>query len=179
MFHHSLQNIKIDYLKQMKIFHNFWTKEQHISDAKKYFTKKEWSENSNAAYAFVSQKGWMEECCAHMKELQKPNGYWTKERCILEARKYKTKTEWQKKSGASYVTSRKNGSYQECVKHMLIVQRPKGYWTKERCLVDSKRFSCAVEWKKKSSTPYSIAHRNGWWKECKFKQTPALNISRS
>lgn len=39
----------------------------------------------------------------------KPNGYWTKENVFAEARKYRTKKEFEKGCGSAYVTARRNG----------------------------------------------------------------------
>lgn len=37
-----------------------------------------------------------------------PNGYWTKEKCHVEALKFKYKIEFLKNSASAYVISRKN-----------------------------------------------------------------------
>lgn len=53
-----------------------------------------------------------------MKQIQKPHGYWTKERCLKEARKYKTVAEWQKNDGNTYQRARIKGWLADCKKHM-------------------------------------------------------------
>ena len=44
----------------------------------------------------------------------KPRYYWTKERCIEDAKKYSSRYEWQKKSGSAYLSAWKNGWVDEC-----------------------------------------------------------------
>ena len=53
-----------------------------------------------------------------MKIIKKPNGYWTKERVLEDAKKYETRNEWKKKSSASHSKARDEGWYSECVIHM-------------------------------------------------------------
>ena len=49
---------------------------------------------------------------------RKPRNYWTKERCIEDAKQYETNSEWQKKSGSAYITAWVNKWLDECSKHM-------------------------------------------------------------
>ena len=50
----------------------------------------------------------------------KPDGYWTIEKCIEDASKYKTKGEWRNENGISYSTAYKNGWMNQCCKHMNL-----------------------------------------------------------
>ena len=99
----------------------YWTKEKCKEDALKYNSKIKWVTNSSSAYGFASRNGWFDECCGHMLPPQKPNGYWTKEKCKEDALKYNTKTEWGKSSGGAYNSVCKNGWIDECCGHMKIV----------------------------------------------------------
>jgi predicted GIY-YIG superfamily endonuclease len=51
---------------------------------------------------------------------RKPNGYWTKERCVEEALKYKKRSEFHKKSQGAYFSARKNGWLDEICLHMGV-----------------------------------------------------------
>jgi hypothetical protein len=145
----------------------YWNnKERCIEDAKKYTTKTEWAKNNSSAYLSASKNGWMGECCEHMIELQKPSGYWTKELCIEDAKKYKSKGEWKKKSNSSYHSATKNGWIRECSEHMIEIKKPSGYWTKERCIEDAKKYSARFVWQKKSNSAYNSARINDWVDEC-------------
>jgi hypothetical protein len=144
-------------------------------------------------YKILYRKDLLGKLCEDMgwvyRDIKKPN-YWTKERCIEEALKYKLKTEWKRYSCSSHYAARENGWYDECTKHMKISKfynnvktsvknvklttlkkinkdvKPKGYWTKERCIEDASKYSFFNDWKKNSSGPYSKAIQNGWFGEC-------------
>ena len=49
------------------------------------------------AYNAALKNGWISEICSHMKRAAKPAGYWTKDRCIKEARKNETFSQFRKK----------------------------------------------------------------------------------
>lgn len=85
---------------------------------------------------------------------------WSKENCIMDAIKYKTKTEWQKKSVGAYRSALKNNWMDDCSNHMIKYSKPHNYWTKERCLKEAKKHG--NNWYKKSHTSYVIASRNKW-----------------
>ena len=44
--------------------------------------------------------------------------------------------------------------------------KPRGYWTKERCLEASSQFRTRKDWQLGSGSSYQIARRNGWLEEC-------------
>ena len=66
--------------------------------------------------------------------------YWTKEKCIEEALKYTSRSEFQKKSKGSYVACYKNGWLDIVCEHMSKIRHEKGYWTKERCLEEALKY---------------------------------------
>lgn len=143
----------------------YWTKEKCILSASGYQSIKEWiqGEKSGAYYA-AWNNGWLEECTAHM-EKRKPNGYWTKENCMVSALKYTSPREWMRKESAALNCAWKKGWYRECTMHM-DKKKPKGYWTKENCMKSAREFDSKNEWKKRFRTAYFTVCRNGWIKEC-------------
>ena len=97
----------------------------------------------------------------------KPNRYWDNyERCYEEAKKYKTRTEFQYAKGASraYKYSVKNG-WIDSFTWMSPKQKPNGYWTKERCILESKKYQMKKEFRNQSPSAYTISKRNGWYKD--------------
>lgn len=50
-----------------------------------------------------------------------PKNYWTKDKCLLEARKFSSKTELQKANGSLYNSMWRNGWTNECCLHMKKV----------------------------------------------------------
>lgn len=142
------------------------TKLACISDAKKYKTKREWYEKSPSSYDAARRNKWLNDCCSHMIIKRKINGYWSKNICNLESKKFTSKTEWQKKSSTSYSVARKNGWLLELSKHMQKQKKENGFWTKERCIIDAKKYNTRNNWRIKSSSASSIASKNGWLEEC-------------
>jgi hypothetical protein len=159
----SIMDIKIQ-LGEYKIMpQGYWTEERCLEEAKKYKTVTEWVKNSGSSYSIASRDGFLDQCTAHMQSVQKPTGYWTKERCVEEALKFNTVSEWKKNSSSSYTRASKNNWVDECTKHMKKVTPP---WTKESCIKEAKKYNTKSEWQKKSAGSYSAANKNGWYDEC-------------
>ena len=138
-----------------------WTKTKCIKDAKKYNTIISWRKNSGA-YQVAFKNKWLKICCKHMTRLLKPKGYWTYKRCLSVAKKCKTRNEFQITYGRAYTISRKNNWLKQCYAHMNEIKKPNGYWSKERCLQEAKKYSSKSLFKKKSSYVYSVCIKNKW-----------------
>jgi hypothetical protein len=146
--------------------HGHWmVKENCIAEALKYKTKTEWFNASQASKSAARRNGWMEECTQHMIKRNKSKGYWTKELCLEDALKYKTRVQWQKTPKTGYHFARKNGWMEECTQHMILTKKPAGFWNKERCLEDALKYGGRYEWQKNSGS-YTAARKNGWFDEC-------------
>ena len=102
-----------DICSHMKNKYNKLTKEDCRVEALKYKTINKFRKNSNNAYVKICTNKWIDELCSHMIRKKKKNNYWTKERCILEAKKYKTLNEFRKNKHSAYVTVVKNNWFNE------------------------------------------------------------------
>lgn len=101
---------------------------------------------------------------------RKPNGYWTKERCELEAKKYSTKTQFQKNERGAVNAAIQHGWYEEITSHMTLKKKtngdkPDGYWTKERCTKEAKKYKSKTEFRKSNGSAFTAAYQKGWWNE--------------
>jgi superfamily II DNA or RNA helicase len=94
-----------------------WTKDKCLESASKYNTFRVWYYAERGAYCSAKRNGWLEECRKHMHKIRKPNGYWTKERCIESAKKYQNKGSWEKGEKGAYTRAQKNGWFDECIQH--------------------------------------------------------------
>lgn len=155
--------------KQSKTLNSvlFWTKERCYEEAKKYKTRTEfqYAKGASTAYKISVKNGWIEEY-EWMQPKAKPNGYWDNyKRCFEEAKKYKTRTEFQYAKGASraYKYSVKNGWIDDFT-WMQPKRKKHGYWTKERCFLEYKKY-LNRDFGRKSPSAYAISQRNGWLKE--------------
>jgi hypothetical protein len=90
---------------------------------------------------------------------------WTKEKCHEVALKCKSRSEFSKKHGSVYYSSRKNGWIDEVCSHMVQIIKPKNYWTKEKCHETALKYKSRSEFGKKSKGAYHSARKNGWLDE--------------
>lgn len=142
----------------------YWTKEKCRNEAKKYSNRKEFMASSSAAADFARHHGWMDEICSHMEYINKPNGYWTKERCIDEL-KHITTLEQLNEATALRSILYYHGWMEELTKHITRSKKPNGYWTRERCAEEAKKYNTRDEFKQQHSTAYNKSRRMGWLDE--------------
>jgi predicted GIY-YIG superfamily endonuclease len=83
----------------------YWTKERCKEESLKYHIRSQFQTNSQSAYRSAQKNKWLDDICSHMKLLRKPKNYWTKERCKIEASKYKNKNQFQKNICGAYMKS--------------------------------------------------------------------------
>lgn len=59
--------------------------------------------------------------------------------------------------------------------HLTRERKPRGYWTRERVLVDARRHTYQAEWIRASSGAFTVARRNGWLQEaCAHMTSPKI-----
>jgi hypothetical protein len=143
----------------------YWEiKENCLNEALKYKHKKDFKKKSNPCYRACCKHNWLDEVCSHMVKPKNINFIWDKKSCKKEALKYKHRTEFQKNNGSAYQSARKNGWLNDICSHMKWINRPNGYWTKEKCKKESLKYNSRSEYQK-NSTSYTSAQRNGWLDE--------------
>jgi hypothetical protein len=80
------------------------------------------------------------------------------------AKKYRTQTEWKKKSLSGYRAAQKYGWLQEACKYMKLI---KGRWQiKKNVMDDAKKYKTRTEWSVNSGAAYGSALNHGWMIEC-------------
>ena len=104
--------------KKPKRGNNYWTKIKVLKDAKLYNNPTDWSIASSGAYDYAQRYGLYVEAIQHMSKLRQRNGFWTKEKCLIEARKYTNRRDWRKAYKSSWTSAQRLGCYDECTKHM-------------------------------------------------------------
>jgi hypothetical protein len=93
--------------------------------------------------------------------------YWTKEKCLAEALKYDTKSDFNLYSKGAYDSCRRNGWLNEAYSHMKVFNRQdlNLYWTKERCELKALLCNTRTEFRKKYGGAYDSARRHNWLDE--------------
>ena len=98
--------------------HGYWTKERCRQVAALYPNTTEFRKSSPYVYQLAKEMGWFEEICLHMERLFAPKGYWnSKDNCLMEARKHKTRTSFARNAPTAYWNCLQNG-WDEAFAHM-------------------------------------------------------------
>jgi len=143
----------------------YWTKERCHEEALKYKTKGDFQENSNTAYTKAHRNKWLDDVCAHMINIRKPNGYWSKEKCHEVSLQFMTKNEFRDSASNVYAAALRGGWIDEICVHMQPHRRPPGYWTKERCISEASKYNTRSEFRKKSGGAAIVADGHEWFDE--------------
>ncbi len=113
-----------------------------------------------AAWSVAQKRGWLTELGFEPK--RKPNGYWTKSRCAQIARKYRTRTEFQKTEHGVYHRAWVNGWLNDICVHMEFDQLPNGYWSKEHCQEVAHLCKTRDELRQRFPGAYNACHKRNW-----------------
>jgi len=92
----------------------------------------------------------------------KPRGYWDIENCREEASKYTSRSQFKSNCSPAYSKARKNRWLDDICSHMILLQKPNGYWNIERCREESLKYNTRVSFGNNCSGAYGSASRNGW-----------------
>jgi hypothetical protein len=145
----------------------YWNNKRNvIDDVKKYKKRSEWRNNSPGAYQSARRNNWLDECRKHIKSVfSVKQGFWQiRKNVIHDAKKYKTRTDWQKKSSGAYHSAHVNGWLEISCRHMEL---KRGKWfIKKNVINDSKKYKTRLEWAKNSGAAYQAALKNGWIDKC-------------
>ena len=103
-----------------------------------------------------------------------PNGWWTPERCVEDARQYATKSEWAKNSASAYQKARRVGWLEECTAHMPRYSRKNRPNNGRKAIVNHRTpvkiscNQCEVEqhFTRFHRHPHNITGRMGHCKRC-------------
>lgn len=142
-----------------------WTKSACAAEARKYDARKDFERHAVGAYVMAQRRGWLPEICSHMPRQIKPKGYWTKDRCAIEADKYMSRIEFSRQARGVYNTAHRNGWLSDICAHMPRRKRPNGYWTKERCAEVAARYMSRADFMRGAISVYNITERRGWMKD--------------
>lgn len=139
-----------------------WNRETCYSEAKKYNSITDFRRFSGRAYQVSLINGWFTDY-SWLKRCHKTKGYWTREKCYDEAKSFISREEFANGSKSAYEVARQNGWLDEYTwfkKSRLSV--PKGFWNRESCYLEAKRYKSKQEFHDGSIGAYQSAKRNGW-----------------
>ena len=142
-----------------------WTLETCKEEALKYNYRGEFKKKSKSAYVASLKNEWLNIICEHM---QYKYTLWTFEKCKVEALKYNTKHQFRENSKSACQIAYRNKWIFDICQHMTVKKKPNGYWSKEKCLLDAKKYDTVREFRKKSNSAYVTIINNGWISEIEF-----------
>ncbi|MBQ7381450.1 MAG: GIY-YIG nuclease family protein [Paludibacteraceae bacterium] len=151
-----------------------WDYNRCYEEAQKYHTRSEFYRHSGYAYKLSLENGWLDNF-TWLVEIYKPAGYWTYETCFEEAKKYKSRTEFSKKSQSAYQVARE-AKWLDDYNWFKSDTTPSGYWTFENCSNEAKKYKTIAEFCREAPYLYRLASEKGWladfnWLERKFTWT--------
>ena len=134
--------------------------------ASQYTSVKEWSKNHAGSLYQARKHQWIKEIALSLGwdyQDRLPDGHWTYERCLEEAKKHANLGEWSRTSNASYRIARQSEWQRKIATELqwdFRVQHSPGYWTDEKLAEAAKPFDSLNQWAKGCPTSYRIALKN-------------------
>ena len=134
----------------------YWTYKRCYLEAKKYKTKEDFRKSNQSAARTARKNGWIKDYIWFEEPF-----HWTKSLCEMEARKYSTKRAFRNGNGGAYIYAHKHGLLNS-FDWFEELKKPKGYWTKERCEEEARKYKTKGEFVKGCSSAHHAAVVNGW-----------------
>ena len=143
------------------------TKEDVFEESKKYTNRTNFNKKSRKAYEIARKNKWLDEMHWLDKKQEHPGNFkWTKEKCIEEGKKYKTRSEFMKNSNSAYQRSLKMGYLDEMTWLSCSRNYPRGYWMdKEHVMEEAKKYSSKKEFEEKNCGAFLAAYKYNYIEE--------------
>lgn len=142
-----------------------WVYETCYAEALKYKNRSEYRKNSKTSYNVARDNGWLDDF-TWLEMSTKPHGYWTHGRCLEEAKKYKTKREFEKGSPGAYDAVISHKWMADFENLFVSGQKTKGYWNNfDNCYQEALKYSKVSHFKKGCMGAYSSSLKHGWIKD--------------
>lgn len=141
---------------------DYWSKNELIKEALKYKTKNEFQQKSKSAYLAAYRRNILNDICSHMIITKKENGYWTIEKCFMEAKKYNNKKDFRENCVQANKVLRKHKLFDEACSHMKNLINKNNYWNEEKCKEKSLLCNTRTDFKMKFGVAYQVSIKNNW-----------------
>ena len=125
-----------------------WTFKNIKNEAKKFKSIYEWRKKGNKSYIAASKKGLLPKFTKNQKRLIEANNFWTKNKIIKDAKKFKSKKEWRLNS-KSYTAARYRGLINEVVRvcNLDHYERPFEF-SKSEIIQSARKYKFKEHWRK-------------------------------
>ncbi len=136
-----------------------WDKETCYQEAKKYKTRGEFMKGSPSAYVIAHRKKWIKDYDWLASRIKYSRGYWDDyDICFCEAKKYRSRVEFEKGNKSACLYARKNGWLDDYTWFKPLT----GYWTYEACKAEAAKYEKRSQFKKCCIGAYTKSRVNGW-----------------
>ena len=143
----------------------YWTKERCHEVSLVCKSRYELQKKYISVYISSLKNGWLDEICSHMIKKTKPTGYWNKELCLVESLKFKSRNDFRLNSKGAYSFARRMKWLDDICLHMVSINKPRDYWTKDRCKEISKQYDSRKSFSLGVSAAYHKSRTNKWLDE--------------
>jgi len=127
--------------------------------ASKYTSIKELIAADYSLYYHSKKKGYLKDFLWLKNDIQKHN-YWNKDTCFEEAKKYKSKSQFQKNGKGAYVVALQNHWLEDYTWFNKQFE-----WTYELCKQEALKYPSTTEFRKAQPVAHQKAYRKGWLDE--------------
>ncbi|MDE3241704.1 MAG: GIY-YIG nuclease family protein [Nitrospirota bacterium] len=143
----------------------FWTIEMIEREAAKYSSIYDFRTKAPKAYSAASRMGILKKMTKNLTARMRPHGYWNLTAIAKEAKKYTSRSSFQKESPSAHQAAKRLGIFEQVCKHMIRKSVPVGYWTKERILSISRKYPTLSDFLKNEDRAAKAARRLGVYQE--------------
>lgn len=140
----------------------YWNIETCRAEAQKHATMTEFNKAAPRAVTVARANGFLRDICRHMAKTRRGSRKWTKEECLIAAKKFKHRSEFQKNALDAYKAAHRNGWIDETCQHMTPKPRSPSKWTFEICAANAAEYKHRGDFQKGSSGAYQAAKKAGW-----------------
>jgi hypothetical protein len=133
------------------------------AEAAKYQTRTQFMRRSSGYYNYARKNNLLDQVCSHMipksEILRSANTQWNAENLKVQARQYKTRSEFIRCASGAYDAAARLGIMNDVCSHMLPHQK---MWTFESCRAEARKYRNKLEYKKKAGGALRQAYKSGW-----------------
>ncbi len=139
-----------------------WTRERCYETARQYKELNSFIKECQAAYVIAHRNGWLQDY-TWLRRRQLPNGYWSKELVMAEARRYTSSSMFREGNPSAYGAACRRGWIKECT----WFTKPKNAkkWDYNTCFEEAQKYTSRQEFRMESVTAYTVARKHGWLDE--------------
>lgn len=135
-----------------------WTDDTCIEEAKKYSKISDFCHQALGAYKYAKRHNLLKDFVWFKEYVRKTRLKWTHDAVINEAKKYKTRTEFNDNCGSAYAKAIEQGWINECTWFVEVAHR----WTREECYAEALKYRTRNQFRKENSKAAQKASNMGW-----------------